>query len=97
MLSNQKKRSVYDSLGHEAFLNNDGSVDPRDEYSDDFSFSFADLFYDIDVDLFAEEPYFHWSFQQTGDDVGAGIHYDTIKDPVFSSYFGVDNEDDDLY
>lgn len=96
MLSNQK-RSVYDSLGHEAFLNNDAPVDPRDEYSDDFSFSFADLYHNIDVDLFAEEPYFHWSFQQTRDNVGAGIHYDSIKDPVFSSYFGVDNEDDGLY
>lgn len=96
MLSNQKKRTLYDRVGHEAFLNNEAPVDSKEEYSDDFDFLFADLFHDNDDDPFVEEPYFHWSFYQTAEDVGTRLQYDTSEDPFFSVYFG-DNEDDALY
>lgn len=97
MLSNQKKRGLYDSVGHEAFLNKDASVDPMDESSEVFSFMFADLFHDTDADPFVEEPYFHWSFQQTGEGAGTVFQYDGIEDPVFSISFGDDNEGGDLF
>lgn len=97
MLSNQKKRDLYDSVGHEAFLNNAASVDPMDESSEVFSVMFADLFHDTNADPFVEEPYFHWSFQQTGGDVGTAFQYNGVRDPVFSIYFVDDNEGDDLF
>lgn len=97
MLSNQKKRDLYDSVGHEAFLNDVASVDPMDESSEVFSVTFADLFHDTNVDPFVEEPYFHWSFQQTGEDVGTAFQYSGIEDPVFSIYFADDNKGDDLF
>lgn len=87
------KRSLYDSIGHEAFLNNEASVDPKGGYSDDYHFRFEDLFHDMDVESFVEESYFHWSFQQAGEDVGA----DGIEDPFFCTYFGGDREDDHLF
>lgn len=96
VLSNKEKRRLYDSVGHKAFLKNDKSVDPDDEYETRFPFGFEDLFHDFDDSPFMEDQYFHWSFDQDEED-GPYEHY-SFEEPGFSFYFGDgDESEEDLY
>lgn len=99
MLSNKEQRRLYDSVGHQAFLKKDASVDPDDEHGDYFHFTFADLFQDFDDSPFLEEPYFHWSFHHIGEDEDEDSPYEghIFMEPAYSVYFGDDNEEDHLY
>ncbi|XP_045885043.1 dnaJ homolog subfamily B member 9-like isoform X1 [Micropterus dolomieu] len=97
VLSNKGKRRLYDSTGHEAFLKDEASVDPEDEHETSFHFSFKDLFHDLDDSLFAEEPYFHWSFHQDGEDEDSPHGHYSFEDPVFSLYFGDGEENEEEY
>ncbi|XP_044078110.1 dnaJ homolog subfamily B member 9-like [Siniperca chuatsi] len=96
VLSNKEKRRLYDSVGHEAFLKDGAPFDPEDEHETSFPFSFADLFHDLDDSLFVEEPYFHWSFHQDGEDEDSPYEHYSFEEPGFSFYFGDgdDNEED---
>lgn len=98
VLSNKEKRRLYDSEGHEAFLKNDGSVEPEDDHETGFPFGFEDLFHDFDDSPFIEEPYFHWSFHQDGEDDAAPYEHYSFEGPG-SSFFFVDGDEDeeDLY
>ncbi|XP_022073540.1 dnaJ homolog subfamily B member 9-like [Acanthochromis polyacanthus] len=93
VLSNKDKRKLYDSVGHEAFLNND----PDDEQEMSFSFSFSDFFSDFDDGPFVDELHFHWSFDHgVADEDGQYEHY-SFEDPEFSFYFGDLDENEDVY
>ncbi|XP_035517608.1 dnaJ homolog subfamily B member 9-like, partial [Morone saxatilis] len=95
VLSNKEKRRLYDSVGHDAFLNNDASVDPEDEQEGNFHFSFADVFHSFDDSPFAEEPYFQWSFHQDEEDEDGLYEHYTFGEPSFSFYFGDGDEDEE--
>ncbi|XP_012733591.2 dnaJ homolog subfamily B member 9 [Fundulus heteroclitus] len=67
VLSDKKKRRLYDSVGHEAFLENQASLEPEDDDDDDetsFHFSFSDFLQDFHDSAFMDEPHLHWSFLQ---------------------------------
>nr|XP_046239958.1 dnaJ homolog subfamily B member 9-like [Scatophagus argus] len=92
VISNKEKRRLYDSMGHEAFLKNDASVDPEDEHDRDFAFTFADLFHAFDDGPFVKESFFHWSFHQDGEDEGTPYEHYSFEGPGFSFYFGGGDE-----
>ncbi len=94
VLSNKEQRKLYDSVGHQAYLN-DASVDTEDEHETSFHFSFADFFDDFDSSPFAEEQHFHWSFHQDWEDEGDTIEHFRFEEPGFSFYFGDGDEDDE--
>ncbi|KAM4582688.1 dnaJ homolog subfamily B member 9-like [Fundulus diaphanus] len=66
VLSDKKKRRLYDSVGHEAFLENQASLESEDDDDDEagFHFSFSDFFQDFHDSPFMDEPHLHWSFLQ---------------------------------
>ncbi|KAM9361432.1 dnaJ homolog subfamily B member 9-like isoform 1-T2 [Symphorus nematophorus] len=94
VLSNQEQRRLYDSMGHEAFLNKDDAVDSEDEHDDSFHFSFADFFHDVDGSPFMEEPHFHWSFAQDGGSEDSPHHHQPFEEHGFRFYF-VDGDEDE--
>lgn len=87
VLSDSDKRRQYDLVGHEAFLNNEASVD-SDYDHEDFHF-FSDVFDDYDE----EETDFHWSFHQDVDDQHTQFSFDGVE---FSFHFD-DNEEEHFY
>lgn len=101
MLSNKERRRLYDSVGDEAFLEDEASADPEDEHESNFfhHHSFADLFHDFDDSPFMEEPNFHWSFQHDGEDEDGSYEYYSFEDPGFSFYFvdGDESEEEHHY
>ncbi|KAI3370188.1 hypothetical protein L3Q82_024966 [Scortum barcoo] len=86
VLSNKEKRRLYDSVGHEAFLKDQASVEPEDAHEANFPFSFSDFFHDFDDSPFVEESYFQWSFHQDE-------HY-YFEEPGFDFYFGDGDENE---
>ncbi|XP_040890057.1 dnaJ homolog subfamily B member 9-like [Toxotes jaculatrix] len=98
VLSNKEKRRLYDSVGHEAFLKSEVSVDAEDEEGDETSlhFSFSDFLHDFDDSVFAEEPHVHWSFHQDWEDDGPYEH-NGFGEPGFSFYFGDGDENEEDY
>uniref|UniRef100_A0A672G6F3 DnaJ homolog subfamily B member 9 n=1 Tax=Salarias fasciatus TaxID=181472 RepID=A0A672G6F3_SALFA len=70
VLSNSDKRRQYDLMGHEAFLNNQASVDPEDDH--EHFYFFSDVFDVYD----GEETHFHWSFHQDEDDQHTHFRFD---------------------
>ncbi|XP_008305219.1 dnaJ homolog subfamily B member 9-like [Stegastes partitus] len=97
VLSNKDKRRLYDSVGHEAFLQNEASADQEDEYETSFSFRFSDVFSVFDDGPFVEEPHFHWSFDQAMEDEDAQFEHYSFDGPEFSFYFGDEDENEDHY
>lgn len=91
VLSNKEKRRLYDSVGHETFLNSDAPGEPEDDDDMGFFFNIEDILHDFDGSPFAEQPYFHWSFHQDGDDE-AGYSF---EDPNFGFYFGDGDENEE--
>ncbi|XP_029948329.1 dnaJ homolog subfamily B member 9-like isoform X2 [Salarias fasciatus] len=72
VLSNSDKRRQYDLMGHEAFLNNQASVDPEDDH--EHFYFFSDVFDVYD----GEETHFHWSFHQDEDDQHTHFRFDDV-------------------
>ncbi|XP_022601261.1 dnaJ homolog subfamily B member 9-like [Seriola dumerili] len=95
VLSNKEKRRLYDSVGHEAFLKNEVSVDAEDEDETSFHFSFPDFFHDFDDSPFVEEPHFHWSFHQDWEDEDDPYDYYSFDDSGFNFYFGDGDENEE--
>ncbi|XP_070707165.1 dnaJ homolog subfamily B member 9-like [Pempheris klunzingeri] len=98
VLSNKEKRRLYDSVGHEAFLSDEASVDPEDEQETSFHFShngFADLFHDFDDSPFVEETHFHWIFQPDAEDEDGLYEHYSFEKPGFSFYFGDEDENEE--
>lgn len=94
VLSDKEKRRLYDSMGHEAFLKNDA---PEDKPEDGFDFSFADFFHDFDDGPFVREPFVHWSFHDDLQDENLPFQDYSFEEPIFSVYFGDENEEEYLY
>lgn len=84
-------------MGHEAFLKNDAPVAREDKPEDGFDFSFADLFHDFDDGPFVREPFFHWSFHDDLQDENVPFQGYSFEEPIFSVYFGDENEEEYLY
>lgn len=97
VLSNKEKRRLYDGVGHEAFLKEEASVDPEDAHEANFPFSFADFFQGFDDSPFVEEPYFHWSFHQDGEDEDGPYKQYSFEEPGFGFYFGDGDENEEEY
>ncbi|XP_054879762.1 dnaJ homolog subfamily B member 9-like [Poeciliopsis prolifica] len=99
VLSDKKKRRLYDSVGHEAFLENPDSFEDEDETS--FHFSFSDLFQDFHDIAFMDEPHIHWSFfqeeeEEEEEEYFHNRHYSS-EDSTFSFYFDDGNEEEHHY
>nr|XP_020448951.1 dnaJ homolog subfamily B member 9-like isoform X2 [Monopterus albus] len=92
VLSNKEKRRLYDSTGHEAFLQNMASVDPNDEDETNFHFSFSDFFHDFD-----DSPHFQWSVHQDGEDEDGPYEHYSFEVPGFSFYFEDGDENEEEY
>ncbi|CAG5981979.1 unnamed protein product [Menidia menidia] len=94
VLSDKDKRRRYDSVGHEAFVGNEATVEPEDQTS--FHFSFADFFPDFDDTSFAEASHFHWSSLQEEEHVES---FDIFEESNFNFYFEEtdDSEEQRLY
>ncbi|KAM7422410.1 hypothetical protein PAMA_010453 [Pampus argenteus] len=97
VLSNKENRRLYDSLGHEAFLNDESSVNPEDEHEQSFHFSFSDLFQDFNDAFFEEETHFHWSFPQDWEDEDGLYEHYSFEGPAQYFYFGDENENEKEY
>lgn len=100
VLSNKERRKLYDSVGHEAFLNDEVSNDDDENEEDTgFHFSFSDFFHDFDDSPFGEEPHFHWTFHQEGEDEHSLYEHYTFEGPGSSFYFvdGDDSEEEYYY
>ncbi|XP_026204495.1 dnaJ homolog subfamily B member 9-like [Anabas testudineus] len=97
VLSDKEKRRLYDSVDHDTFLRNEASDDPGDEDETSFPFSFSDLFHDFDEAFFMEEPHFHWSSNQDGDDGDVLYEHYSFEGPGFSLYFGDEDENEEEY
>ncbi|AWP02980.1 putative dnaJ -like subfamily B member 9-like [Scophthalmus maximus] len=95
VLSNEEKRRLYDSVGHEAFLKNQGFVD-AEEYTSSH-FSFPDFFHDFNDSPFGEEPHFTWSFPPDWEDEDGPQEPYGFEGPGFSFYFGDGDEIEDEY
>lgn len=95
VLSNKEKRRLYDSVGHETFLKPDAPGDPEDDHEMSFFVSIADLLHDFDGSPFAEQPYFHWSFHQDGEDETGSYESYSFEEPDFGFYFGDGDENED--
>ncbi|XP_031711204.1 dnaJ homolog subfamily B member 9-like [Anarrhichthys ocellatus] len=95
VLSNKEKRKLYDFVGHEAFLNDEASVDQDHEHETmSFHFGFEDLF---DDSPFVEEPFLHWTFAQDGEDENGLYNHYGVEDNGHSFYFADDEEEEDEY
>ncbi|XP_026162744.1 dnaJ homolog subfamily B member 9-like [Mastacembelus armatus] len=97
VLSNKEKRRLYDTEGHAAFLKNEASVDPEDDDETSFHFSFSDFFHDFDESPFVEEPLFHWSFHQEGEDEDGSYEHYSFERPDFSFNFWDGDENEEEY
>ncbi|XP_071350222.1 dnaJ homolog subfamily B member 9-like [Trachinotus anak] len=97
VLSDKEKRRLYDSVGHEAFLKNEVSVDAEDEDETSFHFSFSHFFHDFDDGSFVEEPHVRWSFQQDWEDEDDSYGHYSFEEPDFNFYFGDENEEQQYY
>ncbi|XP_068576416.1 dnaJ homolog subfamily B member 9-like [Cebidichthys violaceus] len=97
VLSNKEKRKLYDFVGHEAFLNDEASVDQDDEHETSFPFGFEDLFRDFDDSPFIEEPFFHWTFSQDGEDENGLYNHYGVEEFGYSFYFDEEEEEDHYY
>ncbi|XP_017160534.1 dnaJ homolog subfamily B member 9-like isoform X2 [Poecilia reticulata] len=99
VLSDEKKRRLYDSVGHEAFLENQASFEDEDETS--FHFSFSDFFQNFHDSAFMDEPQVHWSFFQEEEEEEEeeyihDRHYSS-EESTFSFYFDDGNEEEHYY
>ncbi|XP_042258391.1 dnaJ homolog subfamily B member 9-like [Thunnus maccoyii] len=94
VLSNKDNRRLYDSLGHEAFLKNEGSVVPEEGHGTSFHFSFSDLFQDFDS-LFGEESHFHWSFTQDWEDEENPFKHYSFEGHGYHFNFGDGDENEE--
>lgn len=89
-------------MGHEAFLENEASVDPEhehdehehDEHDTNFHFSFSHFFQDLDDFPFVEEPYNHWRFFE---DEEFMFEQSSFQGSDFSFYFEDTDENEDVY
>ncbi|XP_016534158.1 dnaJ homolog subfamily B member 9-like isoform X1 [Poecilia formosa] len=101
VLSDKKKRRLYDSVGHEAFLENQASFEDEDEDEDEtsFHFSFSDFFQDFHDGAFMDEPHIHWSFFQEEEEGEEYIHdgHYSSEESTFSFYFDDENEEEHYY
>ncbi|XP_032405914.1 dnaJ homolog subfamily B member 9-like [Xiphophorus hellerii] len=103
VLSDKKKRRLYDSVGHEAFLENQASFEDEDEDEDEdetsFHFSFSDLFQDFHESAFMDEPHVQWSFFQEEEEEEEYIHdrHYSSEETAFSFYFDDGNEEEHYY
>lgn len=99
VLSDKKKRRLYDSVGHEAFLENQASFEDEVEDETSFHFSFSDLFQDFHDSAFMDEPQVHWSFFQEEEEEEEYIHdrHYSSEETAFSFYFDDGNEEEHYY
>lgn len=95
VLSDKKKRRLYDSVGHEAFLENHASLE--DEEETNFHFSFSDFFHGFHDSPFMDEPHIHWSFLQEEEEEDIQYKHYSFEDSTFSFYFDDENEDGHYY
>lgn len=94
VLSDKKKRSLYDLVGHETYLQTETSFDPEDKPQNSFHFSFSDFF---DGHLFVDESPSHWSFIRVEED--ARYKRYSFQEPNINFYFEdiFENEEDYYY
>ncbi|KAM4588468.1 dnaJ homolog subfamily B member 9-like isoform 1-T2 [Odontesthes bonariensis] len=94
VLSDREKRRRYDSMGHQAFLENAASVEPEEETG--FHFSFSDFFHNFDDTSFVEESHFQWSFLQEEEHFE---RFEVFEEPSFSFFFEDtdENEEEPFY
>lgn len=102
MLSNKERRRLYDSVGHDAFLNEEASAEePEDVHDTHFHFSFPDFLRDFhNAGPFVEDPHFHWSFaQEEEEEEEEYVHYDhySFDGSSFSFHFGDVDEEEYYY
>ncbi|XP_034441664.1 dnaJ homolog subfamily B member 9 [Hippoglossus hippoglossus] len=97
VLSNKEKRRLYDSLGHEMFLENQVFTDAEDDTNEHFSFS--DFFHDFNGSPFGEEePQFSWTFPQDWED--GPFEHPSFEGPAGFNFLFEDvdeNEEDEYY
>lgn len=91
VLSDKRKRRLYDALGHEAFLKDEASVRPKDADETSFQFSFSDLFQDFADGSFGEESPSHQSSCQEWEDEDG---YYSSEGAGFSFYAGGGDEEE---
>ncbi|XP_038144023.1 dnaJ homolog subfamily B member 9-like [Cyprinodon tularosa] len=98
VLSDKKKRRLYDNVGHEAFLENQASFEAEDEDDEtSFHFSFSDILQDFHDSPFLDEPRFHWSFlQEVEEEDFQNKHY-SFEESTFSFYFDDENDGEHYY
>lgn len=98
VLSDKKKRRLYDNVGHEAFLENQASFEAEDDDDEtSFHFSFSDIFQDFHDSPFLDEPRFHWSFlQEVEEEDFQNKHY-SFEESTFSFYFDDENDEEHYY
>ncbi|XP_047438075.1 dnaJ homolog subfamily B member 9-like [Mugil cephalus] len=99
VLSNKERRRLYDSVGHEAFLNNEASVEePDDVHEANFHFSYSDFLHDFHDDSpFMEEPHFYWSSDQEVEYEDVQYSHYSFEGPAFSFHFGDADEIEEEY
>ncbi|XP_017271185.1 dnaJ homolog subfamily B member 9 [Kryptolebias marmoratus] len=99
VLSNKKKRRLYDLVGHDAYLESEGSFEPEAEPQTSFQFSFSDSFHGFDESFFVDESHFHWSFlQKEEEEENAPYERYSFEDPNVSFYFtDIDETEEEHY
>ncbi|KAM4741790.1 dnaJ homolog subfamily B member 9-like isoform 1-T3 [Anableps anableps] len=95
VLSDKKKRRLYDSMGHEAFLKNQASFEDEDETG--FHSSFSDFFQNFHDSPFMDEPHIHWSFIQEEEEEDIQYKHYNFEESTFSFYFDDENEEGHYY
>lgn len=93
VLSDKKKKRLYDLVGHEAYLQTEAS-DPEGEPQNSFHWSFSDFF---DGHPFVDESSFHWSFIQVEEDARYKSY--SFQESNINFYFEdmFENEEDYYY
>ncbi|XP_074489076.1 uncharacterized protein LOC141766280 isoform X2 [Sebastes fasciatus] len=109
-LSNKEKRRLYDSVGHEAFLKNEGSG-PNYPHESGFPFGHEEPFHYGHEEPFHfghEEPFhfhdfndgpfvedpFMWSFHQDGEAGDVPYEHYSFAEPGFGFFYGDEDEED---
>ncbi|KAF6722710.1 DnaJ-like protein subfamily B member 9 [Oryzias melastigma] len=90
VLSDKEKRRQYDSMGHEAFLEN---ADTDQEQDSTFHYNFQDIFHDPHGSPFMEDFHFHWSFPLEEEEEME--HFSFSETNFF--FFPEDENEEDLY
>ncbi|MEQ2309636.1 hypothetical protein AMECASPLE_000864 [Ameca splendens] len=97
VLSDKKKRWLYDSVGHEAFLENQESFEAEDDDENSFHFGFSDFFQDFYDASISDESPFHWSFLQEEEEEDIQYKHYSFGESTFSFLFDDENEEEHYY